>query len=152
MAWNTSMGIPYSPPNKVDLLKCKTSYRIAEKTQRVAYGWYFGITQQHVKTSEALLASAERILKKQETQNLPADIQASLKQLETTLGGFGPESTVYRELETTLRELNQVMAEFKPVLRTINEKPNALIFGESNTADPIPAKGKQEWNPGYWWC
>ncbi|CSB25535.1 Paraquat-inducible protein B [Vibrio cholerae] len=97
-----------------------------------------------LKTSEALLASAERILKKQETQNLPADIQASLKQLETTLGGFGPESTVYRELETTLRELNQVMAEFKPVLRTINEKPNALIFGESNTADPIPAKGKQE--------
>ncbi|EGR4190341.1 intermembrane transport protein PqiB [Vibrio cholerae] len=97
-----------------------------------------------LKTSEALLASAERILKKQETQKLPADIQASLKQLETTLGGFGPESTVYRELETTLRELNQVMAEFKPVLRTINEKPNALIFGESNTADPIPAKGKQE--------
>ncbi len=97
-----------------------------------------------LKTSEALLASAERILKKQETQNLPADIQASLKQLETTLGGFGPESTVYRELETTLRELNQVMAEFKPVLRTINEKPNALIFGESNAADPIPAKGKQE--------
>lgn len=64
--------------------------------------------------------------------------------VESTLGGFGPESTVYRELETTLRELNQVMAEFKPVLRTINEKPNALIFGESNTADPIPAKGKQE--------
>lgn len=52
-----------------------------------------------LKTSEALLASAERILKKQETQNLPADIQASLKQLETTLGGFGPESTVYRELK-----------------------------------------------------
>ncbi|WP_181710929.1 intermembrane transport protein PqiB [Vibrio tarriae] len=97
-----------------------------------------------LKASEKLLASAERILKKQETQNLPADIQASLKQLETTLGGFGPESTVYRELETTLKELNQVMAEFKPVLRTINEKPNALIFGESNTADPIPAKGKQE--------
>ncbi|ENM5738373.1 intermembrane transport protein PqiB [Vibrio mimicus] len=96
-----------------------------------------------LKTSEKLLASAERILKKQETQNLPADIKASLKQLEATLGGFGPESTVYHELETTLKELNQVMAEFKPVLRTINEKPNALIFGDSDTTDPIPAKGKQ---------
>ncbi|MBE5159989.1 intermembrane transport protein PqiB [Vibrio parahaemolyticus] len=96
-----------------------------------------------LKASEELLASAERILKKQETQNLPADIQASLKQLETTLGGFGPESTVYRELETTLRELNQVMSEFKPVLRTINEKPNALIFGDSNASDPIPEKGNQ---------
>ncbi|MEI2563303.1 intermembrane transport protein PqiB [Vibrio metoecus] len=94
-------------------------------------------------TSEKLLASAERILKKQETQNLPADIKASLKQLEATLGGFGPESTVYHELETTLKELNQVMAEFKPVLRTINEKPNALIFGDSDATDPIPAKGKQ---------
>lgn len=97
-----------------------------------------------LKASEKLLASAERILKKQETQNLPADIQASLKQLEATLGGFGPESTVYRELESTLKELNQVMSEFKPVLRTINEKPNALIFGENNAADPIPAKGNQE--------
>ncbi|ENM5787187.1 intermembrane transport protein PqiB [Vibrio metoecus] len=96
-----------------------------------------------LKTSEKLLASAERILKKQETQNLPADIKASLKQLEATLGGFGPESTVYHELETTLKELNQVMAEFKPVLRTINEKPNALIFGDSDATDPIPAKGKQ---------
>ncbi|WP_167517823.1 intermembrane transport protein PqiB [Vibrio metoecus] len=96
-----------------------------------------------LKTSEKLLASAERILKKQETQNLPADIKASLKQLEVTLGGFGPESTVYHELETTLKELNQVMAEFKPVLRTINEKPNALIFGDSDATDPIPAKGKQ---------
>ncbi|ENM5730468.1 intermembrane transport protein PqiB [Vibrio mimicus] len=96
-----------------------------------------------LKTSEKLLASAERILKKQETQNLPADIKASLKQLEATLGGFGPESMVYHELETTLKELNQVMAEFKPVLRTINEKPNALIFGDSDTTDPIPAKGKQ---------
>lgn len=96
-----------------------------------------------LKASEELLASADRILKKQETQSLPEDIQASLKQLQTTLSAFGPESTVYRELETSLKELNQVMSEFKPVLRTINEKPNALIFGDSNAADPIPEKGKQ---------
>ncbi|MGL4224077.1 MAG: intermembrane transport protein PqiB [Vibrio sp.] len=95
-----------------------------------------------LKTSEKLLASAERLINQSTTQNLPADIRASLKQLETTLAGFGPQSTVYRELETTLDQLNQVMAEFKPVIRTINEKPNALIFGDNNTADPIPAQGK----------
>lgn len=95
-----------------------------------------------LKTSEKLLASAERLINQSTTQNLPADIRASLKQLETTLAGFGPQSTVYRELETTLDQLNQVMAEFKPVIRTINEKPNALIFGDNNAADPIPAQGK----------
>lgn len=95
-----------------------------------------------LKTSEKLLASAERLINQSTTQNLPADIRTSLKQLETTLAGFGPQSTVYRELETTLDQLNQVMAEFKPVIRTINEKPNALIFGDNNTADPIPAQGK----------
>ncbi|QIL86349.1 intermembrane transport protein PqiB [Vibrio sp. HDW18] len=95
-----------------------------------------------LKTSEKLLASAERLINQSATQNLPADIRVSLKQLETTLAGFGPQSTVYRELETTLDQLNQVMAEFKPVIRTINEKPNALIFGDNNAADPIPAQGK----------
>lgn len=95
-----------------------------------------------LKTSEKLLASAERLINQSTTQNLPADIRASLKQLETTLAGFGPQSTVYRELETTLDQFNQVMAEFKPVIRTINEKPNALIFGDNNAADPIPAQGK----------
>ncbi|MGL4380517.1 MAG: intermembrane transport protein PqiB [Vibrio sp.] len=95
-----------------------------------------------LKTSEKLLASAERLINQSTTQNLPADIRASLKQLETTLAGFSPQSTVYRELETTLDQLNQVMAEFKPVIRTINEKPNALIFGDNNAADPIPAQGK----------
>ncbi|MDE1513691.1 MULTISPECIES: intermembrane transport protein PqiB [Vibrio] len=95
-----------------------------------------------LKTSEKLLASAERLINQSTTQNLPADIRTSLKQLETTLAGFGPQSTVYRELETTLDQLNQVMAEFKPVIRTINEKPNALIFGDNNAADPIPAQGK----------
>lgn len=96
-----------------------------------------------LQASERLLISAERILNKQEMQNLPVDIQASLRQLEQTISGLSPESTVYHELEMTLVDLKQIMSQLKPVVEQINSKPNSLVFGQDKITDPIPAKGKK---------
>lgn len=96
-----------------------------------------------LQASERLLISAERILNKQEMQNLPVDIQASLRQLEQTISGLSPESTVYHELEMTLVDLKQIMSQLKPVVEQINSKPNSLVFGQGKITDPIPAKGKK---------
>ncbi|KYN88626.1 paraquat-inducible protein B [Vibrio cidicii] len=96
-----------------------------------------------LQASERMLISAERILNKQEMQNLPVDIQASLRQLEQTISGLSPESTVYHELEMTLVDLKQIMSQLKPLVEQINSKPNSLVFGQDKITDPIPAKGKK---------
>ncbi|MDW3124395.1 MlaD family protein, partial [Vibrio sp. 1974] len=103
-----------------------------------------------LKTSERTLASAEKVansidklLSQKDTQEIPADIRQSLQQLQKTLDGYGPNSTMYSEMESTLKELEKVMTEFKPVLKQLNEKPNSLVFGEDEVKDPIPVRGQQ---------
>lgn len=105
---------------------------------------------QTLKTSERTLASAERmansinkLLNQNETQQIPADIRQSLQQLQKTLDGYGPNSTMYSDMQSTLKELEKVMTEFKPVLKQLNDKPNALVFGVDDVNDPVPVGGKQ---------
>ena len=80
------------------------------------------------------------LVSEEATQNLPADIQTSLKQLQKTLDGFSPNSVMYNDLEKTMKKFEQVMSELQPVLKQINDKPNSLIFGTDTVQDPIPAK------------
>lgn len=103
-----------------------------------------------LKNSEKTLASAtrvansvERLLNQEDTKAIPVDIRKSLEQLRITLDGYGPNSTMYSEMESTLKELEQVMTEFKPVLKQLNEKPNSLVFGEDEVNDPTPVRGQK---------
>lgn len=83
------------------------------------------------------------MLNQDDTKAIPQDIRKSLEQLQKTLDGYGPNSTMYSEMESTLKELEQVMTEFKPVLKQLNEKPNSLVFGEDEVNDPIPVRGQK---------
>lgn len=103
-----------------------------------------------LKTSEKTLASAERVassidklLNQQDTKAIPADIRQSLQQLQKTLDGYGPNSTMYSEMESTLKELEKVMTEFRPVLQQLNDKPNSLVFGKDEMNDPMPVRGQK---------
>ena len=80
------------------------------------------------------------IISQKEIQAIPADVQTSLQQLQQTLAGFSPNSTMYNDLEKTLEKVEKVMLELQPVLKQINDKPNSLIFGEDQIDDPIPTK------------
>ncbi|GAJ72943.1 LOW QUALITY PROTEIN: paraquat-inducible protein B [Vibrio sp. JCM 18904] len=93
-------------------------------------------------SAERVADSIDKLLNQKETQEIPTDIRQSLQQLQKTLDGYGPNSTMYSEMEATLKELESVMTEFKPVLKQLNEKPNSLVFGEDEISDPIPVKGK----------
>ncbi|ELE1962690.1 intermembrane transport protein PqiB [Vibrio vulnificus] len=95
-------------------------------------------------TTEKALASANTLLSNQNTQALPEELKETLAQLQQTLAGFSPDSPAYKQLESALNEINLVMQELKPVVQKINEKPNALIFGDGDLVDPVPAKGKQK--------
>ncbi len=74
------------------------------------------------------------------TQGLPNELTKTLQSLQQTLAGVSPESPAYQEIQSTLQNINQTIKQVDPVIRTLNEKPNALIFNKKNN-DPTP-KGK----------
>lgn len=61
--------------------------------------------------------------------DLNAQINELTKQLEHTLYGLSPESTLYYNIQQTLQELQQTAKSVNQTTKIINEKPNALIFG-----------------------
>lgn len=99
-------------------------------------------TEKTLQSAERVTADLDRLLKQKDTQQLPADIRQSLKEIQHTLNSYGPNGAPYQNLEGALNQFLDVMQELQPVLKQINKKPNSLIFGGDKTADPIPAGGK----------
>ncbi|HIF9390810.1 TPA: intermembrane transport protein PqiB [Photobacterium damselae] len=99
-------------------------------------------TEKTLQSAERVTADLDRLLKQKDTQQLPADIRQSLKEIQHTLNSYGPNGAPYQNLEGALNQFQYVMQELQPVLKQINKKPNSLIFGGDKTADPIPAGGK----------
>ncbi|WP_434777814.1 intermembrane transport protein PqiB [Neisseria sp. Ec49-e6-T10] len=93
-----------------------------------------------LKEVHQLTASLNKIASQSETQNLPNELNKTLRSLQSTLKGVSPDSPIYSEIKDTLNTLNQTLDQVQPVVRTLNEQPNALIFNKS-VKDPIP-KGK----------
>lgn len=91
-------------------------------------------------SAEDTFIKLNKLVSQESTQTIPSDIRDSMQQLQKTLDGFSPNSTMYTDLEQTLAKFEQVMLELQPVLKQINNKPNSLIFGDDQVADPIPAK------------
>ena len=43
-----------------------------------------------------------------------------------------------------MQQLNRALSELQPLLRTLNEKSNALIFKAEEQRDPVPGKGQPQ--------
>ena len=61
----------------------------------------------------------------------------TLKELRQTLQGVSPQSPIYGDVQNTLQSLDKTLRDVQPVINTLKEKPNALIFN-SSSKDPIP--------------
>ena len=72
-----------------------------------------------------------------QTQQLPGELNRTLAELRTTLQGVSPQSPVYGDVQKTLRSIDRTLQQAAPVLNTLKEQPNALIFNSSAT-DPTP--------------
>lgn len=77
------------------------------------------------------------------TQQIPASLNQSLQQLQQTLQDYDAGSRTSRELQKSIQSLNQMMRELQPLVRSLNEKPSALIFDRSARPDPQPKRGDQ---------
>ena len=84
-------------------------------------------SQRTMKTCKTTLDSMNKIPAKKSMQQLPTDMQSTLRELNRSMVGFqpGPQPTTrwWR-----MQRLDQVLRELQPVLKTPNEKSNALVF------------------------
>lgn len=83
------------------------------------------------------LASVNQLVAKRETRAIPAELNQTLQSLRQTLQGVSPESPVYQDVQTTLQSIDRTLKDVRPLVNTLNDKPNALIFNSSKE-DPVP--------------
>lgn len=65
------------------------------------------------------------------TRAVPGTLRQSLADLSEALRGVSANGPAYRELNKLLRDL-------QPLIRTLDEQPNALIFNRPHSPDPEP--------------
>lgn len=96
-------------------------------------------TMQHVQTT---LDNLNKITSSQAMQQLPDDMQKTLRELNRSMQGFQPGSAAYNKMVADMQRLDQVLRELQPVLKTLNDKSNALIFEARDKKDPQPKGAK----------
>ncbi|MGV3659491.1 MAG: intermembrane transport protein PqiB [Prosthecobacter sp.] len=91
-----------------------------------------------VAEARGALDAAHKLLASEKTQNLTAEMDATLKQLRASVKSLGPEGSVQGDLQRTLDELRAALRAFKALSDGVAEKPNSLIFGRKETGNPMP--------------
>lgn len=99
-------------------------------------------TQKTMEKVNGIAASVDALLADPATSQLPENVNATMRQLRDTLQGFAPDSQGYSELTQTLSRLEKLMRDLQPVVRTLNDQPNALIFDKTLNEDPQPRARK----------
>lgn len=100
-------------------------------------------SQRTMKYLQTTLDNMNKITSSQSMQQLPADMQNTLRELNRSMQGFQPGSAAYNKMVADMQRLDQVLRELQPVLKTLNEKSNALVFEAKDKKDPEPKRAKQ---------
>ena len=100
-------------------------------------------SQRTMKHLQTMLDNMNKITSSQSMQQLPADMQNTLRELNRSMQGFQPGSAAYNKMVADMQRLDQVLRELQPVLKTLNEKSNALVFEAKDKKDPEPKRAKQ---------
>lgn len=95
-------------------------------------------TQQTMEKVNSIAASVDQLLADPAIGQMPNNIDATMRQLRDTLNGFAPDSQGYNELTQTLSRLEKLMQDMQPVIRTLSDQPNAILFNKTLTEDPQP--------------
>lgn len=100
-------------------------------------------TQRTMQRLQQTLDNLNNITASQSAQQLPQDMQSTLRELNRSMQGFQPGSAAYNKMVGDMQRLDQVLRELQPVLRTLNEKSNALVFEAKDKKDPQPKRAKE---------
>ncbi|WP_075181168.1 intermembrane transport protein PqiB [Pantoea sp. 1.19] len=100
-------------------------------------------SQRTLRELQKTLDSVNQITASPAMKALPQDMQQTLHELNRSMKGFQPGSPAYSKLVGDMQRLDQVLRELQPVLRTLNNKSNALVFEAPQGKDPQPKRAKQ---------
>lgn len=100
-------------------------------------------SQATMRRLQTTLDNINKITASQSMQQLPQDMQKTLRELNRSMQGFQPGSAAYNKMVADMQRLDQVLRELQPVLKTLNEKSNALVFEAKDKKDPEPKRAKQ---------
>lgn len=100
-------------------------------------------SQRTMRNLQTTLDSLNKITSSQSMQQLPQNMQQTLVELNRSMKGFQPGSAAYNKMVGDMQRLDQVLRELQPVLKTLNEKSNALVFEAKDKKDPEPKRAKQ---------
>jgi len=100
-------------------------------------------SQKTLRELQKTLSSVNKITESPSMQQLPQDMQRTLRELNTSMKGFQPGSPAYNKMVDNMQRLDQVLRELQPVLRTLNTKSNALVFEAGKGNDPTPKRAKK---------
>ncbi|MDX6914570.1 intermembrane transport protein PqiB [Pectobacterium carotovorum] len=99
-------------------------------------------SQATLREMQKTLATLNKLTSSKAMQDLPEDMQKTLLELNRSMKGFQPGSPAYNKMVADMQRLDQVLRELQPVLRTLNEKSNALVFEAPGSQDPQPKRAK----------
>ncbi|CAI1137905.1 paraquat-inducible protein B [Serratia plymuthica] len=100
-------------------------------------------SQKTMKSTQQTMQSLNDIIASKEMKALPQDMQKTLQELNRSMKGFQPGSPAYNKMVGDMQRLDQVLRELQPVLHTLNEKSNALVFEAAGSNDPQPKKANK---------
>lgn len=100
-------------------------------------------SQQTMRRLQTTLDNLNKLTASQSMQQLPADMQGTLRELNRSMQGFQPGSAAYNKMVADMQRLDQVLRELQPVLKTLNDKSNALVFESKGKDDPQPKRAKE---------
>ncbi len=84
------------------------------------------------------LVGLEKILNSEDTQQLPEDLSKTLEELRQTLDGLSPDSDLYQNVNSSMRQLNRTLNNLESLTRTLSGQPNAAVMGSKLPPDPQP--------------
>ncbi len=109
----------------------------------------FGATAEEASAALAEIketaASTREMLESSDFSKLPADLRASLAAFEKlsatfdkSAASYGPDGPLQGDLLRTLDEMRAALRNLSSLTKSIDEKPNSLLFGRDTSGNPIP--------------
>lgn len=151
LALSQSAGYPMLPTARSGLSNIEQKVLMAlEKINNLPVEKLLVQSEQTMQSTEALMQNASKMVAQLEAlvanpqvQQLPEQLQKSLQDLQRMLAGVSPGSMAYDRVNSNLQSLDQVLRDLQPVLQTLNQQSNALVFEAETPADPQPKRAKQ---------
>jgi len=98
----------------------------------------FKASQLTLRESQTALHNLNLFLDSEAMKSLPEQTQQTLRELSRNMRSLQPGSPAYEKMVANMQRLDQVLRELQPVLKTLNNKSNALVIAPAVAQDPQP--------------